>query len=194
MIKTSAEATLTLSGLAQTYDGTPKAATVTTAPEGLSGVSVTYNGSATVPTDAGSYAVVATLTNANYRTTNVTGTLIINPTSITVTADGQTKVFGDVDLALTYHVTSGSLVASDTFTGRLIRETGENIGEYAVKQGTLALNGNYSLTFAGANLTITPPTHGYGRRQEQGLRRRRSGADLPDHQRLAGPPTPLPPF
>src|SRR5262249_27710062 len=44
----TAPATLSLSHLAQTYSGAPEAATVTTNPAGLSGVSVTYS-SATYP-------------------------------------------------------------------------------------------------------------------------------------------------
>ena len=70
-----ATATLTLSNLAQTYSGVPEPVTVTTSPAGLSGVSVTYNGSSTAPTAAGSYAVVASLTNADYTASNATGTL-----------------------------------------------------------------------------------------------------------------------
>src|SRR5256712_8065201 len=60
-----AAATITLSNLTQTYDGTPKAATATTNPAGLSGVSITYAGSSTVPTNAGSYSAVASLSNSN---------------------------------------------------------------------------------------------------------------------------------
>src|SRR5439155_436785 len=71
-------ATITLSNLTQTYDGSAKPATATTSPAGLSGVSITYEGSATAPTDAGSYAVVASLNNANYTAANATGTLTIN--------------------------------------------------------------------------------------------------------------------
>ncbi len=56
--------TVTLSGLLATYDGTPKAVSVTTS-EPVT-YSVTYNGSETVPSDAGSYAVVATVTQAGY--------------------------------------------------------------------------------------------------------------------------------
>src|SRR5207247_4696027 len=52
-------ATITLSNLAQSYDGSPKPATATTSPAGLSGVSITYGGSSTVPTNVGSYSVVA---------------------------------------------------------------------------------------------------------------------------------------
>src|SRR5207249_3167212 len=33
---------------------------------------------------------------------------------------------------------------------------GENVGTYAIAQNTLALSTNYTLTYAGANLTITP--------------------------------------
>lgn len=73
-----ASATMTLSNLIQTYDGTPKPVTVITSPSNLSGVNITYNGSSTVPTNAGTYPVVATLTNANYTAPTVSGTLTIN--------------------------------------------------------------------------------------------------------------------
>ena len=48
-------ATLSLGALEATYDGTPKPVSLTTTPTGLIGVTVTYNGSPTPPTDAGSY-------------------------------------------------------------------------------------------------------------------------------------------
>ena len=71
-----ATATLTLSDLSATYDGTPKSATATSSPV-VPGISVTYDGNATAPTNAGSYAVVATLTNADYAAAPAAGTLII---------------------------------------------------------------------------------------------------------------------
>ncbi len=73
-----APATVTLGGLTQVYDGTPKSATATTNPVGLT-VTFTYNGSATAPTDAGSYAVVATVNDPNY-TGTASGTLVISST------------------------------------------------------------------------------------------------------------------
>jgi hypothetical protein len=79
---TPAPATLRLGNLAQTYSGLPEPVTVTTSPPGLSGVSVTYNGSSTAPTTAGSYSVVATLSNANYLAASATGTLTINPVPV----------------------------------------------------------------------------------------------------------------
>jgi hypothetical protein len=64
-------------------------------------------------------------------------------------------VYGDSDPALTYQVTSGSLLTGDSFTGALTRLSGESVGTHAIQQGTLALSSNYSLTYIGANLTIT---------------------------------------
>src|SRR5204862_142816 len=82
--------------------------------------------------------------------------LTITARPITVTANPETKVYGTVvDPALTYQVTSGSLVAEDGFTGSLTRVAGENVGAYAIVQGTLTAGSNYNLTYAGANLTIT---------------------------------------
>jgi len=75
LIVNSIPATVSLSDLAQTYDGTPKSATATTAPVGLS-VGFTYDGSATSPVNVGSYAVAATITDPNY-VGSANGTLTI---------------------------------------------------------------------------------------------------------------------
>src|SRR5207245_11358337 len=89
--------TIPLNNLTQGYNGSPKPATVTTSPAGLSGVSITYDGSATAPTDVGNYAVVASLTNANYTASNATGTLTIvgqatiTLSNLTQTYDGSPK-------------------------------------------------------------------------------------------------------
>ena len=157
---TRAEATLALvdADLSQTFDGNAKTVGVTTSPDGLSGVSVTFedaDGNAVAnPTDAGEYAVTATLANANYTADAATGTLVIAPRAITVTADAQTKTYGDDDPALTYTVT-GDLVGEDAFDAALTREAGENVGTYAITQGTLSLSDNYAITFSGTDLEIT---------------------------------------
>ena len=62
---TPTAATVTLDNLTQTYNGTPRSATVTPSLQGLT-VEVRYDGSLTPPTALGSYAVVATVTNPNY--------------------------------------------------------------------------------------------------------------------------------
>jgi rhamnogalacturonan endolyase len=69
-----------LGGLNQVYDGTPRAVTVTTIPEGLP-VAVTYNGSTTPPTAPGSYAVVATVTGED-AFGSAEGTLVISASAV----------------------------------------------------------------------------------------------------------------
>jgi formylglycine-generating enzyme required for sulfatase activity len=74
-IDTRDTATLSLASLNQSYDGNPRPVTATTNPPGL-GVKFTYDGSATAPTGAGTYAVVATIDDAEYRG-SASGTLVI---------------------------------------------------------------------------------------------------------------------
>src|SRR5207248_2184390 len=107
--------------------------------------------------NVGSYAIQqGTLAlSTNYTLTYVGADLAITARAVTVTADPQTKTYGNADPALTYAVTSGSLVTGDSFTGTLTRAAGENVGSYAIQQGTLALSTNYTLTYVGTNLTIT---------------------------------------
>src|SRR5439155_199315 len=107
--------------------------------------------------NVGTYAIAQnTLAlSTNYTLTYAGADLTITKRAVTVTADAKSKTYGDADPALTYQITSGSLVTGDGFTGALSRAAGENVGSYAIQQGTLALSTNYALTYAGANLTIT---------------------------------------
>lgn len=66
LVIAKANAAVTLGNLNQTYDGTPKSVTATSDPTGLN-LAITYNGSPTAPTDAGTYAVVATVNETNYQ-------------------------------------------------------------------------------------------------------------------------------
>jgi hypothetical protein len=92
----------------------------------------------------------------NYSLTQPTLSADINARDITITADsGQTKVYGTSEPALTYSITNGSLVDEDALSGTLVRAIGENVGEYAINQGTLD-NANYAITFVGADFVITP--------------------------------------
>ena len=110
--------------------------------------------------DVGAYAInQGTLAlPASYDLTYIGDDLTITQRPITVTADPQTKVYGDPDPALTYTVTSGSLVGTDDFSGELIRDTGDDVGTYAITQGSLALSTNYDLSYIGADFTITQAT------------------------------------
>jgi hypothetical protein len=79
---------------------------------------------------------------------------------ITVNADDKSKVYWNTDPDLTYQVTVGSLANGDEFTGELNREPGENVGDYNILQGTLAINdynggNNYNLIFVEGTFSIT---------------------------------------
>src|SRR6202007_2362429 len=99
--------------------------------------------------------------NANYTIAFNGANLAITPATLTVTANGQTKVYGSTDPALSYTVVSGlqfADTAGSVLNGSLTRAAGENVGNYAINQGTLASNPNYTIAFNGANLAITPAT------------------------------------
>lgn len=93
-------ASVILSNLNQTYDGNPKPITVTTDPEELS-VIVTYDGSSTPPSAAGSYAVVATVNDNNYEGF-ASGTLVISGLS------------HSIDLVAGWNLVSFNLTLADT--------------------------------------------------------------------------------
>ncbi len=76
-------ATITLANLQAAYDGNPHGATATTVPSGLN-VKLTYNGSTTVPSAVGRYAVVATIVDPIYAGT-ASGTLEIYSTGLATT-------------------------------------------------------------------------------------------------------------
>ncbi|MBW6467337.1 MAG: fibronectin type III domain-containing protein, partial [Brevefilum sp.] len=107
--------------------------------------------------NVGAYTItIGTLTAEGYQINLVTANFSITPKPITVTADNQSKTVGDDDPLLTYHITSGGLAFDDQFIGSLEREPGEDVGTYAILQGTLALNANYTLTFIPGDFVINP--------------------------------------
>ena len=141
--------------------------------------------------DVGNHAITqGTLAlSPNYALSFVGADLSITQRPVEVTANAQTKVYGDPDPALTYHITSGTLAFSDGFSGALSRDAGEHVSgsPYAITQGTLTLGANYDLTFVGGvSGDHAAAGRGHGRGQDQGLRQSRPGADLPCQQRLAG--------
>lgn len=95
---------------------------------------------------------------SNYSMTFVPETLSISKKVIAIQADSITKVYGSLDPSLTWTLSSGSFAYSDdqsAFSGSLLRDTGANVGSYAIRLGSLA-NGNYNFTFAGDSFRITP--------------------------------------
>ncbi|RYD95434.1 MAG: hypothetical protein EOP54_15810, partial [Sphingobacteriales bacterium] len=84
--------------------------------------------------------------------------LIVQPKPITVAIDtGLRKMLGEVDPVFTYTADS-ALIGSDTFTGTLKRDSGENAGIYVIGQGSLALSDNYAITLQPGTFTIEKGT------------------------------------
>lgn len=116
--------------------------------------------STTAPVDAGDYTVrISAAGDDNHLSTAVTKDFAISPRVITVTpSSGQTKVYGQADPVLAYTTNADSQVASGQsvmISGALTRASGENVGQYAIGLGTLALgDGTDSNTFKAANYTL----------------------------------------
>ncbi len=75
---------------------------------------------------------------------------------LTITAQDQTKVYGDADPTLTYLTGGMGLIATDHLTGALSSAPGESVAAYAIDQGSLSAGPNYAIAFRGATLAITP--------------------------------------
>ncbi|MEW6254669.1 MAG: MBG domain-containing protein [Pseudomonadota bacterium] len=108
--------------------------------------------------DVGTYAITqGTLGNSNYAITYTGADVTISARPITVTANAQSMTYGDAVPALTYSVTSGSLVNSDSLTGSLatLASSTANVGAYGITQGTLAASSNYVLTYDSADVTVS---------------------------------------
>jgi cyclophilin family peptidyl-prolyl cis-trans isomerase len=125
---TPAPATVTLSGLTATFSGAALPVTVATNPAGL-GVAVTYGSSATAPTNAGSYAVQAVVTDPNH-TGSAAGTLVIAPAAATVTLSGLAQAFSGGAPPVTVATNPPGLGVTVLYDGRAAVPTA--VGSYAV--------------------------------------------------------------
>ncbi len=110
-----APAAVTLSGLGQTYDDSPKSVAATTEPAGLA-VGMRYNGSSTPPTAAGSYAVAATVADAFY-TGSATGTLVVAKAAATLTLNGLAQTYDGTPRVVTATTVPDELSRDITYNG-----------------------------------------------------------------------------
>ncbi|MEZ5414237.1 MAG: immunoglobulin domain-containing protein [Opitutaceae bacterium] len=139
----AANATVTLDDLSATYDGNPHAVTATTDPNGLT-VILTYDGEATAPTNAGSYAVVGTIEDENHAG-SASGTLVIAKASQTITFDAL------VDRAFTPSPLTLSATASSGLTVT-----------FAVQSGPATLDGNQLTLTDTGSVTVRASQAGNG--------------------------------
>ncbi|WP_040302739.1 T9SS C-terminal target domain-containing protein [Algoriphagus machipongonensis] len=135
------------------YDGTEKSLMISgTLPDGAS---VAYTNNAR--TNVGTQEVLATISGSNFNEVILTADLSITPATLMVMADeGQSKEVGMLDPELTFEATG--FKGTDTeaiLTGMLSRESGEEVGSYAINQGSLSAGMNYDIDFTGADFMIT---------------------------------------
>ena len=129
---------IVVNNLNQTYTGSPCLVTVTTYPAGLTST-VTYNGSTTPPTNAGSYTVLATITDADHIGSQ-SSVLYIAHAVASVTLSGPTSI--------TYDGSAHSLTATTTPNGLATAITYNGSNSAPVTSGTYSVaatitNSNY---------------------------------------------------
>jgi hypothetical protein len=135
-----------LTGVAGGHDVTASATSITFADANAgAGKTVTASGISLSGADAGLYTL---------STTSAVDTADITARAITITADDLEKIDGAADPDLTAQVTTGAIQGSDTASGALEREAGEDVGEYAITQGDLTYGSNYDETFVPGTFTI----------------------------------------
>jgi GH18 family chitinase/sugar lactone lactonase YvrE len=127
-------ATVTLAGLSATYTGSPIPVTATTNPLGLA-VSITYNGSASAPTAAGSYAIAATVTTAGY-IGSASGTEVISKATPVITWAAPAAVTAPFTLGaaqLNAKASNGALAVAGSFVYTPASGTALAAGTYTLK-------------------------------------------------------------
>ena len=117
-----------LADLEQVYDGTARRVTAATVPAGL-GVDITYNGSTEPPTEAGSYAVAASVFDADYEG-NATGTLVVAKAPAEVTLAGLVQTYDGTSKPATATTRPAGLAVAITYNGAPSAPTAA--GTYAV--------------------------------------------------------------
>jgi len=138
--------------LSTTYDGTPKAVTVTTIPAGRA-VAVTYAGSATAPTNAGTYAVVATVTDPNY-VGSATASLVIAKAIPTITWGNPAAITYGAPLGATQLNATASVPGTLVYTAppRTVLNAGS--GQILSVAFTPTDGTNYSTASASVTITV----------------------------------------
>ncbi|MEO7098770.1 MAG: MBG domain-containing protein [Luteolibacter sp.] len=162
-IITSAPATITLGSLVQVYDGTAKTVSATTDPADL-GTAVTYDGSSTPPTHAGTYSIAATVTDPNYQG-STTGTFEITKAPASVALTGLTQTYDGNPKSVSATTTPADLPIQITYGGSTTPPT--HAGTYAIAatvtdpdhQGSTS--GSLQIAKAPASIVLTGLTQTY---------------------------------
>jgi hypothetical protein len=153
-----ATATITLSNLAQTYDGTTKSPTAVTNPSGLS-LTFTYtqNGTPVMsPTNVGNYNVTATINDPNYQG-STTGILVINKATPVITWNNPANIVYGTPLGSVQLNAAATTPGTFTYTppvGAVL-----SVGPHQLHAAfTPSDTANYTTATANAQITVDPVT------------------------------------
>jgi MBG domain/Subtilase family/Secretion system C-terminal sorting domain len=149
IVPDTAEFTIAANSLTQIYDGTPKSVVVTVLPDSVA-YTITYNGSTTLPVNAGSYAVHVEVDDENY-VGAMDATLVIQKATaqITIAANTLTQVYSATPKSVSVTVVPAGLAYTVTYNGNAALPV--NAGSYAVQ---VAVNNPNYIGTANATLVI----------------------------------------
>lgn len=142
-------AAITLSSLAQTYDGTSRSVTATTTPGGLT-VELTYNGNPGAPIAAGTYFVNARITSAGY-SGEASGWLVVQKAAASITLQNLQQPETGTPRPVTVSTSPGSLTSGVFYSGLATPPSAP--GSYPVS--AQVLDANYSGSAIGT-LVVLP--------------------------------------
>jgi hypothetical protein len=156
-------ATVSLGDLSQNFDGTGKSVSVVTEPAGVA-VAVTYNGNPAAPTQAGSYAVEASVSDPNF-SGSAEGTLEIGKgvaqialSNLSQVADGSAKAVGvstspaGLSTVVTYEGAATAPSAVGTYAVSVTVQSADYDG---TAEGTLTILEAATISFDGLLATYT---------------------------------------
>uniref|UniRef100_UPI001BFC8773 MBG domain-containing protein n=1 Tax=Echinicola shivajiensis TaxID=1035916 RepID=UPI001BFC8773 len=108
--------------------------------------------------DVGTYAITASgYTSSNYAISYMDGSLAINQAALAISADDQSKVYGETDPALSVSYlgfVNGDDATSLGGTLDISRTTGEDVGTYAITASGYT-SFNYTISYMDGNLEIS---------------------------------------
>ena len=178
---TQVPASITLGSLEQLYDGGTHQVSVTTTPAGLP-VIVSYNGSPTLPVNAGSYNVEANVADPNYQG-GTSGVMHVAKATATVTLENLSHVFDGSPKTVSTTTSPPGLATTVTYAGNAAAPV--EVGTYPVA-ATVA-DPNYEgsasgqLSIAGITYALWQNTAFTGPEIDAGLA---GESDDPDHDGL----------
>ncbi|MCK7461217.1 MAG: hypothetical protein MZU84_03700 [Sphingobacterium sp.] len=115
---------------------------------------------ANILSNVGNYNINLGYTTSNYNVTNNTGSLIINPAPLSISANNATKIYGDANPAFSvtysgFKNSENQSVLGGTLGFATPATQFSNVGSYAVTPSGYT-SSNYTISYNNGSLTINP--------------------------------------